>query len=212
MPFRLVGDEVQFIKIPSDKFFYGTSKGDRGKEYIYTRKLDFSGLDTSTLQNITISLLNIVELQNNDFFVPLSSIAPINYEMLLSYVKTSKIREFLTEVLKAGDDSFFFFPSLLHIIHTPNNTIYFSKQRPSATGLLQYGGLAASLVTPAWPLAINYFANKQYIKYQFSKGRGEKNPSILPRLTVHKVWQVSINGSEEEAYRNIAKIFDSGGP
>ena len=205
MPFKQrVNGPVEFIRLPLNKCVYGTEKGEPGKRYLYLRRFDTSGLKYDSVRGFAGSLLEIVENGSfeDDWIIPIKSCSDIAYGKLVPYkgVNIGKLFE-----LEATSRPWF------SIVYTPNDVIYFTKRRISASTTLQAVGLAASLLNPVTAVgAIGWFARKQHAKYDMAKNRGERHPSIMPKVFVHKIWQVSVSGDTEEAYKNISKIIESG--
>lgn len=205
MPFKQKSDgSIAFIRLPVGKYVYGTEKGEEGKRYLYVRRFDASGLRVDSAKGFASSLFDILENNTfaNDWIIPIKSREDINFDKLCQHPGPN-----VDKLLALHVSSRPWFS----IIHTPNDVIYFIKTRFSASTALQAAGLAASLFNPAAAAgAIGWFARKQELKYQLAKGRGEKNPGIIPKIFVSKIWQVSITGDIEQAYRNIALIVESG--
>lgn len=204
MPFKQKNDgSIEFIRLSPEKFVYGTEKGEAGKRYFYLRRFDMSGVTFDSIRGLAGSLLNAFDTSfEDDWIIPIKLRADIDYTLLNAYGRNSVKR--LVDTDPSSRPWF-------SIVYTPNNVIYFTKQRLSASTSLQAVGLTASLLNPVTAAgAIGWFARKQHAKYVGSKGRGEKHPSIMPKIFVHKIWQVSISGDKHEAYRNIASIIESG--
>lgn len=204
MPFKQkVSGSIEFIRLPLDKCVYGTEKGESGKRYFYLRRFDMSGLKFDSVRGFAGSLADAFDTTfEDDWIIPIKSCADINFVRLGQHAGQS-VRKLVA--LEPSSRPWFSF------VHTPNNVIYFTKRRLSASTTLQAVGLAVSLLNPVTAAgALGFFARKQYAKYNGSKGRGEKGPSVMPKVFVHKIWQVSISGNEEEAYKNIATIIESG--
>lgn len=204
MPFKQKRDgSIDFIRLPLDKCIYGTEKGESGKRYLYLRRFDTAGVTFDSLEGFARSLLEAFNTSfEDDWIIPIKQRSEIDYTKLKSYGGS------ITSKLAAADPSS---RPWLSIVYTPNNVIYLTKQRLSASTTLQAAGLAVSLLNPVTAVgAIGWFARKQHIKYRGAKGRGEEHPSIMPKVIVNKIWQVSVSGDNEEAYKNIAKIIDSG--
>ena len=204
MPFKQKFDgSIEFVRLSPDKFIYGTEKGEAGKRYLYLRRFDMSGVTFDSIRGFAGSLLDAFDTSfEDDWIIPIKLRADIDYSLLSVYGRDNVKK-------LAGID-----PSSrpwFSVVYTPNNVIYFTKQRLSASTTLQAVGLTASLLNPVTAVgAIGWFARKQHAKYYGAKGRGEKDPSIMPKVFVNKIWQVSISGDQCEAYRNIANIIESG--
>ena len=204
MPFKQKFDgSIEFIRLPPDKFVYGTEKGETGKRYFYLRRFDMSGVTFDTIRGFAGSLLNAFDTTfEDDWIIPIKQRADIDYSLLNTYGRNN-----VKKLVDADPSSRPWFS----VVYTPNKVVYFTKQRLSASTTLQAVGLTASLLNPVTAVgAIGWFARKQHAKYYSAKGRGEKDPSIIPKVFVNKIWQVSIAGDKHEAYRNIANIIESG--
>jgi len=126
--------------------------------------------------------------------------SPLLYGKLEKYTSSEKIRKLLALPLNSRP--------WFSIVKTPNNVAYFTKRRLSASSTLQAIGLTASLLNPvAAAGAIFWFGRKQHMKYKMARSRGEQDPSIMPKVFVHKIWQVSLTGDHEEIYNNISQIL-----
>ncbi|MBV2350731.1 hypothetical protein KUL97_03295 [Synechococcus sp. HK05] len=204
MPFKQKYDgSIEFIRLPVDKCIYGTEKGEPGKRYLYLRRFDTTGVTFDSLKGLAGSLLDAFSTSfEDDWIIPINRRSDIDYAMLQVYGGN------IVKKLASTDPGS---RPWLSIVYTPNNVIYLTKQRLSASTTLQAAGLAVSLLNPVTAAgALGWFARKQHLKYNSAKGRGEKHPSVMPKVFVNKIWQVSVSGDRVEAYKNIAKIIESG--
>jgi hypothetical protein len=204
MPFKQKFDgTIEFIRLSPDKCVYGTEKGEPSKRYFYLRRFDMSGVTFDSVKGFAGSLLDAFGTTfEDDWIIPIKLRADVDYELLRVHGGDN------VKKLASFDPSS---RPWFSIVYTPNNVTYFVKQRLSASTTMQAVGLAASLLNPVTAVgAIGWFARKQHAKYNGAKGRGEKDPSIMPKVFVNKIWQVSISGDQNEVYRNIAKIIESG--
>ena len=205
MPFKQDNNgSIEFVRLPLDKCVYGVEKGEEGRKYFYLRRFDLSGLKYDSLGKLTWSALNVLNDSSakDDWIIPIGSANRLNYGLLQQYANSERISKLLA--LPVSSRPWF------SIVKTPNNVTYFTKRRLSVSTTLQAIGLGVSLFNPVTAVgAIGWFARKQHFKYNMSKTRGEQDPSIMPKVFVHKIWQVSLNGNSEEVYENIAKILKS---
>ena len=175
MPFKQQSDgSIEFVKLPLDKSFYGVEKGEDGKKYLYVRKFDMSGLSYESVTGFASSFFSGLSESSfeDDWIVPIGRCDDLDYSGLVTYggANVAKLCQ-----MDAASRPWF------SVISTPNNVIYFTKCRLSASTALQSLGLAASLLNPVTAVgAFGWFARKQHAKYQMSKGRGEKDPSFIP--------------------------------
>jgi hypothetical protein len=206
MPFKQDNSgSIEFIRLPLDKCVYGVEKGEVGRKYFYLRRFDFSGLRYESLEALTSTTLDALNISSakNDWIIPIGSSNKLNYGLLQQYKSSEKISKLLSLPVESRP--------WFSIVKTPNNVAYFAKRRLSVSTTLQSIVLTLSLSNPvSAAVAMGGFARKQYLKYNMSKSRGEQNPSIMPKMFVHKIWQVSLNGNSEEVYTNIAQILNSG--
>lgn len=205
MPFKQKSDgSIEFIKIPLDKALYGVEKGQEGKKYLYLRRFDMSGVKYDSIKGFASSFLDAFEESSfeDDWIVPIKSVDSLDFNILATRGGSS------VASLCQMDSSF---RPWFSLVRTPNNVLYLTKRRLSASTALQSIGLAASFLNPVTAAgAVGWFARKQHAKYKMSKDRGEKDVSVMPKVFVHKIWQVSIKGDLSEAYENIALVIESG--
>lgn len=205
MPFKRKNNgSIEFIKLPLDKCVYGVEKGEEGRKYFYLRRFDLSGLKYESLGKLTWSALNVLNDSSaeHDWIIPIGSSNKLNYGLLHQYATSERIVKLLA--LPVSSRPWF------SIVKTPNNVAYFTKRRLSVSTTLQTIGLGASLLNPVTAVgAIGWFARKQHFKYNLAKSRGEQDPSIMPKVFVHKIWQVSLSGNSEEVYRNVSHILNA---
>jgi hypothetical protein len=205
MPFKQKRNgSIEFVRLPADKCVYGVEKGEESKRYLYLRRFDTSGLKLDSVKGFTGSLIGVLNdsSSEDDWIIPIKYTNHINTAILGQHGGPN-----VAKLLAMDTSSRPWFS----VVHTPNDVIYFTKRRLSASTTLQAVGLAASLLNPVSAVgAIGWFARKQHAKYNMAKGRGEKDPSIMPKVFVHKIWQVSVSGDLNEAYANIARIIESG--
>jgi hypothetical protein len=206
MPFKLsAGGKVDFIRLPLQKSVYGVEKGDEGKRYLYLRRFDTSGLDTSSVQSFAKSGLNALfgSSFEDDWIIPIKTMSDLSYPLLRPYQSISGVKK----LLDISADS----RPWLKIIKTPNDVLYLAKRRISASSVLQGMGLAVSMANPVTAVAATgWFVRKQWAKYKFSQGRGETHPSLAPKVFVYKTWQISVSGNLAEAYKSIAYLLGEG--
>ena len=205
MPFKRKNNgSIEFVKLPLDKCVYGVEKGEEGRKYFYLRRFDLSGLKYESLDKLTWSALNVLNDSSaeHDWIIPIGSSNKLNYGLLHQYANSERIVKLLA--LPVSSRPWF------SIVKTPNNVAYFTKRRLSVSTTLQTIGLGASLLNPVTAVgAIGWFARKQHFKYNLAKSRGEQDPSIMPKVFVHKIWQVSLSGNSEEVYKNVSHILSS---
>jgi len=205
MPFKQkFNGNIEFVRLPLDKCVYGVEKGEEGRKYLYLRRFDLSGLQYDSLGKLSWSALNVINdsTVEDDWIIPIGSSYKLNYGLLRPYANSERITKLLALPVSSRP--------WLSIVKTPNNVTYFTKRRLSVSTTLQAVGLGVSLLNPVTAVgAIGWFARKQIFKYNMSKSRGEQDPSIMPKVFIHKIWQVSLNGDTEEIYKNIAQILNS---
>jgi hypothetical protein len=205
MPFKQKNNgSIEFVRLPLDKCVYGVEKGAEGRKYFYLRRFDLSGLKYDSVRGFASSALHGLNdsSSEDDWIIPIKTSNKLNYGMLQQYASHERVVRLLALPVESRP--------WFSIIKTPNDIAYFAKRRLSASTALQTIGLAASLLNPATAVgAIAFFARKQHFKYNMSKSRGEQDPSIMPKVFVHKIWQVSLTGESDEIYSNIAQILAS---
>ena len=205
MPFKQKNNgSIEFVRLPLDKCVYGVEKGQEGRRYFYLRRFDLSGLRYDSVQDFAGSAVESLgnSSSEDDWIIPIKSTCNLNYAMLQKHSDTQGVLKLLT--LPASSRPWF------SIVKTPNNISYFTKRRLSASTALQSIGLAISLVNPVTTVgALGWLARKQHFKYNLAKSRGEQDPSIMPKIFVHKIWQISLTGDSDEIYENIARILGS---
>jgi hypothetical protein len=205
MPFKQKNNgTIEFVRLPLDKCVYGVEKGAEGRKYFYLRRFDLSGLKYDSVRNFAWSALNTLNDSSfeDDWIIPIGTLSGLNYGLLQQYKSSERISKLLA--LPVSSRPWF------SIVKTPNNVVYFAKRRLSASTTLQTIGLGVSLLNPVTAVgAIGWFARKQQFKYNMAKSRGEQDPSVMPKVFVHKIWQVSLTGKSEEVYKNIAQILGS---
>jgi len=205
MPFKQKNNgSIEFIRLPLDKCVYGVEKGQEGRKYLYLRRFDLSGLKYDSIKNFAGTALESLNntSSEDDWIIPIKTSNKLNYGMLQKYSTSQRI----SKLLATPADSRPWFS----IVKTPNDVTYFTKCRLSASTTLQSLGLTISLMNPVTAVgAITWFARKQHFKYNMAKSRGEQDPSVMPKVFVHKIWQVSLTGESEEVYKNIAEILAS---
>ena len=203
MPFKNNNNgDIEFIRLPLHKCVYGVEKGSEGKKYFFLRRFDFSGVKYSSLKDFAGSTLESLNKtsSNDDWIIPIKTSCTLLYEKLEKYTSSEKIKKLLALPLNSRP--------WFSIVKTPNNVAYFTKRRLSASSTLQAIGLTASLLNPiAAAGAIVWFGRKQHMKYKMARSRGEQDPSIMPKVFVHKIWQVSLTGDNDEIYNNISQIL-----
>lgn len=205
MPFKQKNNgTIEFVRLPLDKCVYGVEKGAEGRKYFYLRRFDLSGLKYDSVANFARSAFGTLNDSSfeDDWIIPIATSGGLNYELLQQFKSSDKISKLLA--LPVSSRPWF------SIVKTPNSIVYFTKRRLSASTTLQTIGLGVSLLNPVTAVgAISWFVRKQQFKYNMARSRGEQDPSILPKVFVHKIWQVSLTGKSEEVYKNIAQILSS---
>lgn len=206
MPFkRKEHGGLEFIRLPLDKCVYGVEKGVEGRRYLYLRRFDLSGLKCESVSEFAGSALERIATSRaeDDWIIPLHSSEDLDYDKLRTFSSTAELRKLLSMPVESRP--------WFSVVKTPNGVTYLAKRRLSASSTLQAIGLGVSLMNPVTAIgAIGWFARKQEFKYRLAKSRGEEHPSVMPKVFVYKIWQVSLTGDREEAYWNIAKILSSG--
>lgn len=206
MPFkRKESGGLEFVRLPLDKCVYGVEKGEEGKRYFYLRRFDLSGIKYESVANFAGSALERIATSRaeDDWMIPVHSSEELDYNRLRALSSTGELGKLLS--LPAESRPWF------SVVKTPNGVTYLAKRRLSASSTLQAIGLGVSLMNPVTAIgAIGWFARKQEFKYRLAKSRGEEHPSIMPKVFVYKIWQVSVTGDMDEAYWNIVKILSSG--
>jgi len=203
MPFQLTPNGVKFVRLPWDKAIYGTEKGTGGKRYIFLRKFDFTGIHVDSLGSLASSTFQVFSSgAEKDWIIPIKSFYDCDIQRLLMIGEGDGVKK-LSDMPKTA------WP-WISLLNTPNGSWYFSKKRFSASTALQMTGLALSLANPVTAMsAFTMFRAKQKYKHGMSESRGENDPSWMPKVFVHKVWQVSASGDIDEAYKNISKLLNT---
>lgn len=207
MPFkRKKSGGFEFVRLPLEKCVYGVEKGVEGRRYLYLRRFDLAGLQYESVAEFAGSALQRIasSTADDDWMIPIHSSTDLDYEKLRAFKSSDSLRKLIN--LPVDSRPWF------SVVKTPNGVTYLTKRRLSASSTLQAIGLGMSLMNPVTAVgAIGWFARKQEFKYRLAKSRGEEHPSVMPKVFVYKIWQVSLTGDMEEAYWNIAKILSSGG-
>ena len=205
MPFKQKNNgSIEFVRLPLDKCVYGVEKGQEGRRYFYLRRFDLSGLKCDSVKNFAGSAVECLNASSSedDWIIPIKTAYNLNYGLLQKHSSSQGVRKLLAVPVSSRP--------WFSIVKTPNNISYFTKRRLSASTTLQSIGLAVSLFNPVTAVgALGWLARKQHFKYNMAKSRGEQDPSIMPKVFVHKIWQVSLTGESEEIYKNIARILES---
>lgn len=203
MPFQLTTSGVKFIRLPWDKAIYGTEKGSDGKSYIFLRKFDFSGIHVDSLSSLASSAFKVFSSgAENDWIIPIKSFHNFDIQRLLKVGHGDGVTRLSN--MPVSDWPW------ISLLNTPNGSWYFSKKRFSVSTALQVTSLAVSLANPMTAVAaFSMFRAKQKFKHGMSQSRGENDPSWIPKVFVHKVWQVSASGDIDEAYNNVSKLLNT---
>ena len=206
MPFkRKESGGLEFVRLPLDKCVYGVEKGVEGRRYFYLRRFDLSGLKYESVAEFAGSALQLIAFSRaeDDWMIPVHCSQDLNYDKLRTFSSTGNLRKLLSLPVESRP--------WFSVVKTPNGVTYLAKRRLSASSTLQAIGLGVSLMNPVTAIgAIHWLARKQEFKYRLAKSRGEEHPSIMPKVFVYKIWQVSLTGGTDEVYWNIVKILGSG--
>jgi hypothetical protein len=200
MPVRIENGQLKLIRIPPYKSYYFTLKEDDGRTYLYSRKIDSKSLERF------ISAENAYQMDyffsqalgvHNDWLIPIKRMWNIDPLKVQKHCHTPEAKTFA--VLSKGER-----PDL-YWIESTGGIVYICKKRESYSTALQSLSLAATFQT-AMPL----FAAKQVVKERLSTLRGERNPSLVPKMFVYKVWQVPAGLKAKAIYRYLDDLFGRG--
>lgn len=168
MPYTQINGKLVFIKLEPFKLVFGTWKEDQNKKFIYVRKIDYSSILVGNWEKFAKNFT-----ENQDWYIPIKEQWEFQWNHHYLTVKPKEER-----------------PWLLWI-STPVGQRYLVKTRLSASGMVSYGATAMAALNPAIAVSAGlYFIRKQKIKHNLCKSRGERSPSVLPKVFARKCWFV----------------------
>lgn len=179
MPYTQINGKLVFIKLEPFKPLFGTWKEDQGKQFIHIRKIDYSSLISVNWEKFAKNFT-----ENQDWYIPIKEQSEFSWH-----------HHYLTVKPKEEDRP------RLSWIFTPAGQRYLIKTRLSASGMMSYGATAMAALNPATMVGAGFwFIRKQNIKYELCKKRGERSPSVLPKVFARKCWFVDCEKYNPYAY------------
>lgn len=183
MPYTEHDGKLIFIKLEPFKPVYGAWKEDKSNKFIFIRKIDYTSILAGDWNKFA---KNFTESQ--DWYIPIAKKKEFNwYDSRLTVTPEESVFHNLSWIL------------------TPSNQRYLMKTRLSASGVMSYGAAMMGFIDPVAIGAAGGWLlyQKQQVKHSLCKNRGERQPSLLPKVLARKCWFVDVEKYNPCEYVNL---------
>lgn len=185
MPYTQIDERLVFIKLEPFKAIHGTWKEDEGKKFIHIRKVDYSSLFAGNWEKFAKNFK-----ENQDWYIPIKVHRDFNWNHNALTIKHKEEER-----------------PWLSWIYTPIGQCYLVKTRLSTSGMTSYGAAAMAALNPVVAASSGlWLLRKQQLKYNLCKSRGERTPSILPKVFARKCWFVDLENHKPYEYANYLLV------